>query len=186
MDPAVETLAKFAGQESETITINIFDEETGVDTAKEITIRKIRIKQFNAVFKKIDELVEKGTVKLTDETGAFIFSAKGIFTQFSEAKLFLQGGDPVLDIVAIVSGLTRAEVDNLDPVEFAKVLGTSWRVNERFFVRNQSELKEALGPIWTIAEGVINGLKKASQPIESIPDSSTNSSPTDTEPSSKS
>jgi hypothetical protein len=194
MDATTTGLAQAAGLEVKTITIRA--DETPV----EIEIRKIRVKQFVDVFKKIDELVDAGVVKLTDETGAFIFSAKGIFTQFSEAKLILRGGDPALDIVSIISRIPRAEIDELDLLDLAKVVGAAWEVNQRFFVRNQTEIKLALGPIWTIAETVIAALQpKAaaapettaepiaiSTPAESFPASLISSSLEATEPSIKS
>ena len=188
MDATTKGLETAAGLISKTITLR--EDETPY----EITITKIRAKQFVAIFKKIDELVDAGVVKLTDETGAFIFSAKGIFTHFSESKLILRGGEPVLDILSIVSGIPRAEIDELDLVDLAKIVGAVWETSERFFVRNQTVIKEALGPLWTMAETLVNALQaagkpaaeKTSNPSESSPDSSISSLAAATEPSSKS
>ncbi len=182
-DPAIVAgLAKAAGRETKTITLRTDDGEAD---AYEVTIKKLRTRQFVEVFKKIDELAAAGVVKLTDDNGAFIFSAKGIFTQFSEAKLILRGGDPALDIVSIVSGLPRDEVDTLDLLDLAKLVGAAWEVNKAFFGRNQTELKEALGEIWTTIETIVERLKP-STPAASTPPSSTDLLPAATEPSSKS
>jgi hypothetical protein len=102
--------------------------------------------------------------------------------------LILRGGEPVLDIISIISKVPREEIDELDLLDQAKLIGAAWEVNKRFFVRNQTELKEALGEIWTMIETVIAKLspEKKSTPEESSPDSSTSSLPEATEPSSKS
>jgi hypothetical protein len=179
MDPTATGLANATGFISKKITLREDEEPC------ELVITKIRAKQFVAIFKKIDELVDAGVVKLTDETGAFIFSAKGIFTQFSETKLILRGGEPVLDILSIVSGLPREIIDELDLVDLAKIIGAVWETSERFFVQNQTVIKEALGPLWAMAETLITALQQAtttSSPSESTPDSSISSSVAATEP----
>jgi hypothetical protein len=168
------------GQKEKTVTIHPDpdDESKTLD----VVIRKLRAKQFVKIFACINDLVQKGVVRLTDETGNLILGAKGVLSEFRDEKMLLLGGDPVLEILAIATGLTKQQVDNLDLLDLGKLIGGAWEINERFFVHHQTELKAALGPLWKLVEGVT---KKKSSPAASTPDSSTSSSPTDTEASTK-
>lgn len=185
-NPEAQGLALALGQFSKTVEIESLESATGkTDTVTRIpvTLRKLRAKQFVNIFKCIDDLVTAGVVRLADDEGNLIMGAKGILTEFRDEKMLLRGGDPVLEMLAIVTGLTRAHIDELDLLDLGKLLGAAWEVNERFFVQHQAELKTALGPIWKLIEGLTT--KKKEKEKESSPDSSTSSSPEATEPSSK-
>lgn len=180
-DQTTSGLANALGQTSKTVTIH--PNPDNESETQEVRVGKLRAKQFVAIFKCIDDLVQTGVVRLTDSAGDLILGAKGILTEFRDEKMILRGGDPVLEMLAIATSLPKQTVDNLDLLDLGKLLGAAWEVNERFFVQNQTELREALGPIWDLVEGIT---KLKSKPKESSPSSSTSSSPTDTEASPKS
>lgn len=177
-DECTTALASALGQTSRVVTIhpNPDNEEESLD----VTIRKLRAKQFVRIFTCIDTLVQNGVVRLTDEAGNMILGAKGVLSEFRDEKMILRGGDPVLEMLAIATGLEKTVVDNLDLLDLGRLLGAAWEINERFFAQHQTELKAALGPIWTLVESVT---KKRSSPEGSTPDSSTGSSAPATEPS---
>jgi hypothetical protein len=174
-DEITEGLETALGQKETTVIIHPDPENE--DTTQPVMIRKLRAKQFVRIFACIDDLVQKGVVRLTDETGNLILGAKGILSEFRDEKMILRGGDPVLEMLAIATSVEKATIDNLDLLDLGRLLGAAWEINERFFVQHQTELKEALGPIWKLVEGLT---KKKPSPAESSPDSSISSSATDT------
>ncbi len=178
-DEITEGLETALGQTEKTVTIEHPD---GLGYIA-VTIRKLRARQFVRIFACIDTLVQNGVVRLTDEAGNLILGAKGVLSEFRDEKMILRGGDPVLEMLAIATGLTKDQVDNLDLLDLGKLLGGAWEINERFFVQHQTELKQALGPIWKLVEGLMK--KKDSSPAGPSPDSSTSSSATATEVSPK-
>lgn len=196
-DPVTDGLKKTLGQYRKTVTVA--DAKSAVEghneTTVDVTIVKIKGRQFADVFDQIDVLVQKGVVRITDDAGKLLLGSNGFLTDFRPESILLRGGQPVLNIIAIVSGLPQTHVDNLDLLDLAKLLGAGWEVNEHFFVQNQTEFKEALGPIWDLVESLFAVAKAAkkkteatteqpeSSPSESSPDSSTNSSAEDTETS---
>lgn len=175
-DEITEGLETALGQKQKTVTIHPDPEND--DKTEDVTVRKLRAKQFVKIFACIDDLVQKGVVRLTDETGNLILGAKGVLSEFRDEKMILRGGDPVLEMLAIATGVDKATIDNLDLLDLGRLLGAAWEINERFFVQNQTELKAALGPIWSLVEGLTK--KKESNPAAPSPDSSINSSATDT------
>jgi hypothetical protein len=179
-DPAAAGLASALGQTSKTVTIH--PDPDNEEKTQEVTIKKLRANQFVKIFACINELVQNGVVQLTDDAGNLIFGAKGILTQFREVRMILLGGDPALKMLAIATHLDKKVIDQLDALDLAKLLGGTWEINGRFFSQNQTELKAALGPLWSLVEKLT---QKKSNPSESTPDSSTSSSPEDTEASTK-
>ncbi len=179
-DEITEGLETALGQTVKVISIHPDPEdENKTDT---VIVRKLRAKQFVRIFACINDLVQAGVVRLTDDTGNLIMGAKGILSEFREEKMILLGGDPVLEMLAVATNVERATVDNLDLLDLGRLLGAAWEINERFFVQHQTELKAALGPIWTLVEGLT---KKKPSPAAPSPDSSISSSPTAMEASPK-
>jgi hypothetical protein len=179
-DEITEGLETALGQKEKTVTIHPDpDDET---KTQDVRVRKLRAKQFVKIFACIDTLVQNGVVRLTDDSGSLIMGAKGVLSEFRDEKMILRGGEPVLEMLAIATGLTKETVDNLDLLDLGKLVGGAWEINERFFVQNQTELKAALGPIWSLVEGLT---KKKATPAEPSPDSSISSSATATEASPK-
>jgi hypothetical protein len=183
-DEVTEGLENALGQKKDTVTIA--DEKSAIagDRKKtiDVTIRKLKGRQFAAMFKCIDKLVQQGVVRLRDDAGNLILSGKSFLTEFRDESMILRGGQPLLDMIAIATELPQRHVDNLDLLDLAKLLGKEWEVQERFFVQNQEDFKQALGPIWTLVTKLTN---QKSSPAESSPDSSTDSSPEATEASEK-
>ena len=179
-DETMEGLETALGQKEKIVVIRPDPENE--ETQETVIIRKLRAKQFVRIFACIDDLVQKGVVRLTDEAGNLIMGAKGVLSEFRDEKMLLRGGDPVLEMLAIATGLKRETVDNLDLLDLGKLLGGAWEINERFFVQHQTELKVALGPIWKLVEGLT---RKKQTPAASSPDSSTDSSAPATEPSTR-
>lgn len=180
-DETTVGLENALGQTEKTVTIH--PDPNDEKKTQDVTIKKLRAKQFVKIFKWINVLVQQGVVQLTDDAGNLIMGAKGILTQFRDSQMILLGGEPVLEMLAVATQLPKEVIDELDILDLGKLLGGSWEINERFFVQNQTELKEALGPIWALVEGLKERTK--SNPAESSPDSSTSSSAEATEPSEK-
>lgn len=182
-----EGLETALGQTEKIVTIHPDPDDE--KKTQDVTIRKLRAKQFVRIFSCIDDLVQKGVVQLTDQAGNLILGAKGVLSEFRDEKMILRGGDPVLEMLAIATNLERSIVDNLDLLDLGKLLGGAWEINERFFSQHRAELEAALGPIWKLIEGLTKKKKTAeettSSPAESSPDSSTSSSPVATEASPK-
>jgi hypothetical protein len=195
MDQVTQGLQDTLGQFEKTVMIaDAKSAEEGNRNAEiPVTIRKFKAKQFVKVFEEIDALVQKGVVRITDDAGKLILGTKGVLTEFRDESVLLRGGQPVLNMLAIASGLPQSHVDNLDLLDVAKLFGAGWEVNERFFAQHQTELRAALGPIWTLVEKLFAMAKTtkkttpepSSSPSESSPDSSISSSAEDTEPSEK-
>ena len=181
-DEITAGLATALGQTEKIVTIHPDPENE--ELTQVVRIRKLRAKQFVKIFACIDTLVQNGVVRLTDEMGNLILGAKGVLTEFRDEKMILRGGDPVLEMLAIATGVEKAVIDNLDLLDLGRLLGGAWEINERFFAQHQTELKTALGPIWDLVEKLTEKKKKSS-PAESTPDSSISSSATDTEASPK-
>jgi len=180
---AEETMEGLATALSQTEKIVIIHSDPDNETlGTPVSIKKLRAKQFVKIFACIDDLVQKGVVRVTDETGNFVLGARGVLSEFRDEKMLLRGGEPVLEMLAIASGLKKETIDNLDLLDLGKLLGAAWEINERFFVQHQTELKQALGPVWKLVEGLT---KKKQSPVASSPDSSIDSSAPATEPSSK-
>lgn len=191
-NPEAQGLATALGQFEKTIVIESLAAIQGKSdepARTTVTVRKLRAKHFVGIFKCIDDLVTAGVVRLTDEAGNLIMGAKGILSEFRDEKMLLRGGDPVLEMLSIATGVPRAHVDELDLVDLGKLLGAAWEVNERFFAQNQTELKTALGPIWKLVEGLVSSKKKdektTTNPSDSSPESSIGSSAAATEASPK-
>jgi hypothetical protein len=166
-------------QETVTIANEKSAEEGHRETTIDVTVLKLKGKQFALIFEEINALVQKGVIRLTDDTGNLILGIKGVLSDFRIESVILRGGQPVLNMIAIATGLKQDHVDNLDLLDLAKLLGSEWKINQRFFAQNQTEFKAALGPIWDLFEELIDiaqALKKSSSPNESSPDSSTSSS----------
>lgn len=183
-DEVIEGLKNALGQFTDTVTIADAKSAAAGNrkTTIDVTIRRLKGRQFAGIFECIDKLVQRGVVRLRDDSGSFILSAKGFLTEFRDTSMILRGGQPVLEMIAIATDLPQHHVDNLDLLDLAKLLGKEWEVQERFFAENQTEFKLAMGPLWALIEKVT---QKKSSPAESSPDSSTSSSAEDTEPSEK-
>jgi hypothetical protein len=183
-DEVTQGLKSALGQFTDTVSIADAKSAAAGNRNKtiDVTIRKLKGRQFAGIFECINKLVQRGVVRLQDDSGNFILTAKGFLTEFRETSAILRGGQPVLDMIAIACDLPQQHVDNLDLLDLAKLLGKQWEVQERFFEENQTEFKQALGPIWMLVEKLT---EKKSSPAESSPDSSTSSSAEDTEPSEK-
>ena len=183
-DPITEGLETALGQKEKIVTIHPDPEDEG--KTQDVTIRKLRAKQFVRIFACIDDLVQKGVVRLTDEAGNLILGAKGVLSDFRDEKMILLGGDPVLEMLAIATHVEKATIDNLDFLDLGRLLGGAWEINERFFVQNQTELKAALGPIWSLVAGLTKKKEmEEATPAEPSPDSSISSSAMATEASPK-
>ena len=192
MDPITTGLQNALGQLEKIVTIADAKSaaEGNSNTTIDVTIRKLKAKQFVRVFEQIDALVQKGVVRIADDFGNLILGKKGVLTEFRDESVILRGGQPVLNMIAIASGLDQDHVDNLDLLDLAKLFGGEWEVNERFFAQHQTEFKTALGPIWDLVEKLFAMAKAtkaetSSSPSESSPDSSISSSAEATEPSAR-
>jgi len=148
------------------------------DIREEVTIKgrvrvitPLRTKQFFDVLKCVYRLKEAGAVELNLGEGADVAQAVAqLRREFDALKMVMCGGDQIIRIVAIGSGLSVSEVEGLNPVDMLKATTAVFKVNLDFFDQNADELKESLAPLWDMIKGQEVGAAPS-------PDSST----TDTE-----
>lgn len=157
--PAAE-LAEALGDLKEEVTVK----------GKPRTVTPLRTRQFVEVLKAVDKLMEAGVV--TIEPGAGIGEA---FAQarkeFDPLKMVLRGGDQIIRIVSVGSGLSVSEVENLDLTDMVRLTAAVFKVNLDFFDRNGEALAAALGPLGETIKGLLGGgtIGEPSSPDSSEP-----------------
>jgi hypothetical protein len=131
------------------------------DIREEVTIKgraravtPLRVKQFVEVLKCVDKLAEAGVVEI--KTGGGIEGAiEQIRRETDITKMILRGGDQLIRIVHIASGLSVSEVENLGMVDMVRLTSAVFKVNLDFFDRNAGAFKEALGPLGETVKGLL-------------------------------
>jgi hypothetical protein len=143
--------------------------ETVVVKGRPRVVTPLRVKQLVDVLKCIDKLADAGVVEI--KTGGDV---EGVVEQmrrdFDAVKMILKGGDQVIRIVHIASGLGISEVEGLDMADMVRLMSAVLKVNLDFFDRNAEAFKEALGPLGEAVKGLFGQPAGGS---EASPDSST-------------
>ncbi len=151
-----EELAQVLGQITEEVTIR--------GGRKTLTITPFKAKQFFDVLKCIDRLVDAGVVTLemppSGDVNAAIAQLK---RELDPRKMIMRGGEQLIRIVAIGARLSVSEAEELDMADLARLTGAVFKTNLDFFWQNQSELKEALGPLWETIRGLIGSDEEEAQ-----------------------
>ncbi len=129
------------------------------------TITPLRVKQFVDVLKCVDRLAEAGVVEIKVKAGEGVEGAvEQMRREFDAVKMTLKGGDQIIRIVAIASGLGISEVEGLDMADMVRLTSAVFKVNLDFFDRNAEAFKEALGPLGETVKGLLGGQAAGSEP----------------------
>ncbi len=118
------------------------------------TITPFRAKQFVEALKCVDKLVDEGVVvlKVGGDIEGTIAQLK---REFNATKMVLRGGDQVIRIVSIASGLGISEVEGLNMVDMVKLTASCFKVNLDFFDQNADAFMEALWPLREAVQALI-------------------------------
>lgn len=149
---AVAELAQALGQVSETVTVNV------VGKSREVTVSPFRLRQFARVLKCVQRLRAAGVVD--EETLRDIAAgddAKEVAGRFDFLKMFLEGGEEIVNILQIaVEGQMKAEhVDALDLVDASRLASATFGCNLDFFYQNRETIQAALAPAVKAIEKVV-------------------------------
>jgi hypothetical protein len=107
---------------------------------REIPIRPLTLEQIADILAVVERLQAKGLVEVGLADGT-------LKTNFSEAALFMRGGQDALDILRTAARLDTAFVKSLDAVEGLRLFKTVYAVNRDFFLRNRAEVLELIAPL---------------------------------------
>ncbi len=133
-----------------------------------VTVKPFRLRQFAQVLKCVQRLrdcgvIEEKTLKDMAAAGSTEEAVKG----FDMVKMFLDGGDEIINILSIaVGGQIHAHVlDDLDLVGGARLAAAVFSVNLDFFYRNRAEIQVALSPaVQAIEKVATQGVAALGQP----------------------
>ncbi|HEU4596369.1 MAG TPA: hypothetical protein VFS10_14630 [Pyrinomonadaceae bacterium] len=139
-----EELAEVLGDIKEVVTVK----------GRERVITPLRVKQFVEVLKCVDKLADAGVVIIKPE-GDLKDTLAQVRREFDAVKMILRGGDQLIRIVHIASGLSISEVEGLGLVDMTKLTSTVFKVNLDFFDRNAEAFTEALGPLGEAVKGLL-------------------------------
>lgn len=149
-------LEQALGEISETIEV-----KAGKKTVQ-VTVTPLRLRQFSQVLKCVQRLRACGVIdeqKL--KSVAEGEDAQEVVKGFDMVKMFLDGGDEIINILQIAVGkgqqLTSAAVDDLDLVDGARLASAVFAVNVDFFYRNREAIQGALAPAVKAVETVMDG-----------------------------
>jgi hypothetical protein len=132
-------LAEKATAEELNRALNLDGEEVQI-AGEALTIKAFRLRQLSGVMQCVSELSARGLIERDGER------------DFNFAKMLLNGGDSLIEILRIATGKELSWVENLDPLEAVTLCKAVWSANLNFFTRNQAELLTALGPLWFLVE----------------------------------
>lgn len=144
-DKAAE-LAQALGQVSEEVAVN----------GRTVTVTPFRLRQFSNVLKCVQRLREAGVIEdKTLKAAVGAESAAEAVKRLDMVKMFLNGGDEIINIIKIAVDLQAHVVDNLDIPTGTRLASTIFRVNLDFFYQNRELIKEALAPAIEAVEKVM-------------------------------
>jgi hypothetical protein len=135
-----------------------------------VTVKPFRLRQFAQVLKCVERLRSGGVIeeKALREV-AEADSAEEVVKGFDMVKMFLKGGDEIINILQIAVGrgqqLTSAAVDDLNLVDGARLASAVFAVNLDFFYRNREAIQGALAPALKAVDTVVSeGVGALGQP----------------------
>jgi hypothetical protein len=149
-------LEQALGEISETVEVKANGKTVSV------TVSPFRLRQFSQVLKCVQRLRDCGVIdekKLKSVTEAE--DAQEAVKSFDMVKMFLEGGDEVINILQIAVGrgqqLKSDAVDGLDLVDGARLASAVFAVNVDFFYQNKEAIQGALAPAVKAVETVMDG-----------------------------
>lgn len=164
-------LAKALGQVSEEVAVN----------GRSVTVAPFRLRQLSNVLKCVQRLRDAGVIE--DKTLKEAARAEGTdeaVKRLDVLKMFLNGGDEIINILRIATDLQAHVIDNLDIPTGVRLIAATFKVNLDFFYRNREEILGALMPAIEAVENIkADGVGALAQPPTSPdgPQQSTDSSP---------
>jgi hypothetical protein len=136
VDTAQE-LAEALGQVSETVTA----------AGREIKIRPFRLREFADVLKCVQRLRDAGAVETkTLTTLAQSASVEEAKSKFDMLKMILAGGDEIINIMQIATGLQWQVLNSLEIPDAVRLASAVFSVNIDFFFQNRELIQKALAP----------------------------------------
>jgi hypothetical protein len=135
-----------------------------------VTVKPFRLRQFSQVLKCVQRLRDCGVIEEKAIRGvAAAENAEEAARGFDMVKMFLDGGDEIVNILQIAVGrgqqLTAAAVDDLDLVDGARLASAVFAVNLDFFYRNREAIQGALAPALKAVDTVVSeGVDALGQP----------------------
>lgn len=149
-----EELAQALGQVSETVTVRPNGKPV------DVTVTPFRLRQFAQVLKCVQRLRESGVIdekKLKSVAEAE--DAREAAKNFDMVKMFLEGGDEIVNILQVAVGnqLQAHLLNNLDLLDGARLASAVFSVNLDFFYRNREAIQAALAPAVEAVENVVRG-----------------------------
>jgi hypothetical protein len=160
--PAADELEQALGEVSESVTV------TARGKSYKVTVTPFRLRQFSNVLKCVQRLRDAGVIKpqmIEQVRGAS--NAQEAAEGFDMLKMFLDGGDEIINILSIAtSGQLAAHIlDDLDLVSGAGLASAVFSVNLDFFYRNREQIQAALAPAVKTLESVAqNGMEALGRP----------------------
>jgi hypothetical protein len=127
-----------------------------------VKVTPFRLRQFAQVLKCVQRLREGGVIEEQAlRSVAEADDAQEAAKNFDMVKMFLEGGDEIVNILQIAVGkggqLTSAAVDSLDLVDGARLASAVFAVNVDFFYQNKEAIQGALAPAVKAVETVMEG-----------------------------
>ncbi len=127
-----------------------------------VTVKPFRLRQFSQVLKCVQRLRDCGVIEEKALRGvAEAEDAEEAARGFDMVKMFLDGGDEIINILQIAVGkgqqLTSSAVDDLDLVGGARLASAVFAVNLDFFYRNREAIQGALAPAVKAVESLVEG-----------------------------
>jgi hypothetical protein len=126
-----------------------------------VTVKPFRLRQFSQVLKCVQRLRAGGVIEEQALQGVAVAEdAEEAVKGFDMVKMFLDGGDEIINILQIAVGkgqqLTSAAVDDLDLVDGARLASAVFGVNLDFFYRNREAIQGALAPALKAVDAVVS------------------------------
>lgn len=135
-----------------------------------VKVTPFRLRQFTQVLKCVQRLRDCGVIDQKNlQAVADADNADEVVKGFDLVKMFLDGGDEIINILQIAVGrgqqLTADAVDRLDLVDGARLAAAVFAVNLDFFYRNREAIQGAFAPMLKAVDTVVSeGVEALGQP----------------------
>jgi hypothetical protein len=159
---AVEELEQVLGEVQQEVTVTVKGKP------QTVTVTPFRLRQFANVLRCVRRLMDGGVIsgkELAQVKEAE--SGEEAAGKFDMVRMFLEGGDEVINILQIAVGqqIPAHTLDGLDLVSATRLASAVFAVNLDFFYQNRETIQAALSPAIEAVEGLAQGgLEALGQP----------------------
>ena len=142
---------------------------------KTITVAPLVARQLSDVLRRVYALKKLGMIEVEvvktagDETDV-AETVRETAKRLDYVKMFMTGGDEVLDILRIAASQRKEVVDTLNLVELLSLAKKVVEINVDFFLRNLPAIQEMFGVLKEAKAGLVEGLGDAPSPGSSTTD----------------